>query len=357
MAVISRENVVAAIKIGAVWGTEVVVSSGIFLRCSKISVSDSYGDYVPRDIGTAGKYTTQTRLEQKVDVTIECDMTYGQGWIALLASLMGTESTPAEQTVGQGDYLSNIDLADTSSLFWSLAFNIETDRVMSIPSLMVQSVTIPFAPNSGSTVSFQCIADTRIISVTSTVANINAATAYNYEAATLGGTNHYVRVNAAGGAGLAAGDNKTVLSGSMTLSRPLERLYGVRGASTRYTMQPFQSGMIDARLRLKFSELDDATYDIWGDYLSQVQRKAEVMIDGSIIGSTINRSLKFQMPLLISMPQAPSEHDLQSIQGRNQPEIEYRMFKAAAAPTGMAGVTDYLRVAEIHPTRSTKWTA
>lgn len=357
MAVISRENVVAALKLGATWGTEVIVSSGVFLRCSKITVSDSYGDYVPRDIGTAGFVTTQTRLAQTVDVTIECDLTYGQGWLVLFAQLMGTESTPAEQTASQLDYLTNIDLAEDPGIFHTLAFNIESDRVMAIPSLKVMSCTIPLGVNDGSTISFQCVGDTRLISSTSTVANINAATAYNYETATLGGQNHYFRINAASGSGLSSTDNKTILSATLNISRKLNRNYGLRGAATRYTMQPYQSGLIDGSLKVKFSELDNASFDMWDDYVNLNNKKAELFVDGSVIGSTINRSLKFQMPLLQSMPQAPTEHDLASIDGRNLPEITYRMMKASAAPTGMTGVTNYLRLAEIHPTRSTKWTA
>src|SRR5689334_11604557 len=121
MATITSNNVVAALKKGSTWGTEVIVTSGVYLYASSIQLSGGFADFLARDFGQSGKRTSQARLQADFNVTITCDLTYGQGWLALFASLMGTESTPAEVTGAQGDYLDNIDLADTTAIFWTLA--------------------------------------------------------------------------------------------------------------------------------------------------------------------------------------------------------------------------------------------
>lgn len=357
MARISTQNVVAALKKGTTWGTEVVVSTGVYLYASQISISGGQADFLPRDTGLGGKRTSQARLQADFNVTITCDLTYGQGWLALFSSLMGTESTPAEQTVGQGDYLDNIDLADTSAIFWSLAYSIETDRVIAIPSLQVQSATFTQALNGAGTVSFNCIAHSVVVSSTSTVANITSNTQYPYETAILGGTNHYFRINADSGSSLAAGDNKQILDYSLTINRPYSTRFGLNGASSKYTLQPDQIGYLDGTLQVTVNELDDASYDMLTHWSGAGYYKAELFLDGSQIGTGVNRSLKFQMPYLQATGEFPPGHDVANNSSIFSPKITYRLLKRSTAPTGMTGVTDLLRLAEIHPTRSTKWTA
>ena len=359
MSVISTGQTVAALKKGSSWGTEAdITSGGMFFKASSISPSGGFADFIPRDFGTAGKRTSQARLQGDFTCKIVTDLTYGQPWLALLAGHLGTESTPAEQTPSQTDYLVTMDLADdVFGTYWTLVYTIETDRVIVLPSLKIIGVTIEVAPNQAGTVTFDAIMDTIAESSANTAAEINAITALNYETATLGGTNHYFRSNVDTGAGLSSGDDKAIAGFTMSLTRTHKTRFGLRGANTKYTMEPKQVGDIEGTVTITHSELDNATYDMWTEWASVPYRKAELFMDGSIIGSTVNRSFKWQFPYLQSVGALPGGHDIPNNNSLFNPSITYRMLKRSAAPTGMTGVTDYLRFTEIHPTRSTKWTA
>lgn len=360
MAVISTNNVVAALKKGSTWGTEAdITSGGINLYASQISISGGFGDFLPRDFGQAGKRSNNARLAGNFDVTITCDLTYGQGWIALAAGLLGSEEVPAEVNVGEGDYRSAHDVADlTTGLFWTLVYSIETDRAIAIPSLKVSSMTMTADVNQPGSVTFNCVADAIIESSANTVSEITALTDYEYETATLGGTNHYFRLDSySTTTALTNADDKTILGFTMAMSRPLQRRFALRGASSRYTQEPLQFGPIDATLQLRLSELDNATFDAFGDWVSPSFKMAEFFIDGSIIGAGANRSIKLQFPYLKIKGQIPAGHDVPNNNSLMLPVVTYDMLKAPAAPSGMTSITDLLRMTEIHPTRSTKWTA
>lgn len=357
MAEITTKDVSVAIKKGSTWGTEVAVSSGIWLDVSSIRVSGGYQDFRPRDTGRAGKRTYQTRLALNANVSITCDLTYGRGWLALFAGFMGTESSPAEQTASQADYLVTFDLADTPSIFWSLAWAIETDRVAVVPSFKVSSITIQIDANNAGTVTFNGIGDTWLQSSTSTVANITGNTQYAYETATLGGANHYFRMNTDSGSALSGSDNKEIVGVTLTLSRNLSPRYGLRGANTKFTKEPLQLGDIDASLQVRVLGADDANIDALADWYSAPYKKCEIFFDGSQIAAGVNRSYKIQIPYMQSEGAFPAGFDVANNASYMDPVINYTLLKRSAAPSGMSGVTDYLRMTAIQPTRSTKWTA
>lgn len=359
MSVISTNDVTVALKKGSTWGTEAdITSGGLFLYASNISVSGGYTDFIPRDFGLAGKRTSTARLQGKFNVKITCDLTYGQAWLALFASVMGTESSPSETTVGEADYLVNHDLADSvTGLFWTLCYKVETDRVFVLPSVKIMGFSLSISNNGAGSITFDGEADVITESSANTVAEIAALTKYTYETVTLGGANHYFRTNADSGGGLSGSDDKMITGVTISVSRPLRGQYGLRGASSKYVLEPLQYGDIEGTLKVDYIELDDATYDMFGEWEAATTKKAELFIDGSQIAGGVNRSLKFQMPYLKPKPTIPVGHDVQSNNSQFTPSIEYHMLKRSAAPTGMSGVTDYLRLAEIHPTRSTKWTA
>lgn len=161
MAIISTEKVIAGFKKATTWGTEVAITSGKYLYCSQISLSGGDEDFFPRDTGLAGVRSSIARLARNVNVSITCDKTYSQAWLGLVAGCLGTESTPSETTASQGDYAETIDVAaSTADIFYSFCFNIETDRVIALPSLKITGFTIEQAINGAGTVTIQGIADT-----------------------------------------------------------------------------------------------------------------------------------------------------------------------------------------------------
>lgn len=359
MASIATDLVKIGLKKGSAWGTAVAVSSGIYLY-GRISISGGDDGYFPSDLGFAGKRTTQTFLRRNLSVTFTADLAYSQGVMALVASVMGTESTPSEQTVSQGDYLRNIDLADSNvGLFWTLAWLNEDDDLCELSSVKWTGFTIAQEANGVGTVTVQGVADNLTIlagGAASSVANITGNTPLTYQSAVLGGTNHYFRINADSGAGLSGTDNKPILSYSLSLQRTLDPLFALRGANTKYSLEPTPLGDIVGNLTFQLAYIDDSVQDLILDWLNKSTFKAEIFLDGSQIGSGVNTSYKFQMPLLQPDGPIPSGYDAPAKNQRMQPSLSYAMMKRSAAPTGMTGVTDYLRIVSIDR-RSTKWTA
>lgn len=347
-----------ALKKGATWGTEAdITSGGLFLYANNVTVSGGFDNFTPNDIGFAGKPTQLKRLSGSFNVSITCDTTFNQSWLALLGALMGTESSPTETTGGQGDYLRNFDLADSNvGLFYTLGWKIETDRTLFLPSVKIQSFKMEGAVNANPKISFTGICDLIVESATNLASEIDALTPSAYESAIFGGADPYFRANAQGGAGLSSGVNIPVSSFSVELTRALQTRYTLRGANSYYTIEPLQLGDIQCFVSFKISELDNATYDSWGIWAAQTEQKAEIYMAGAAIGTGIKRSIKMQFPRLSPTGEIPSGHDISGPNSLFEPSIRFQALKASSAPTGMTGVTDLIRVASVD-LRSTKWTA
>lgn len=358
MAIQTFNDVIFACKKGSTWGTEADLSaSPINVYASAISIGGGFADFLPRDFGQSGKRTNNARLQADFNCTLTFDLTYGQGYLVFIAGVMGTESSPAEQTVGEADYLTNIDLADsTSGLYYTLCWSIESDRVLAIPSFKPTGFTITQAINGAGQVTVRGIADRVIESSSNTVAELTAATDYEYETATLGSTNHYFRVDSySTGTALTSDDDKTITNYTIAVDRPMVQRRGLRAALTPYTLEPLQIGPIDASLQVTMPHLDNADYDMFGQWVTPTFLMSETFVDGSAIAGGVNRSLKFQCPYMKVKGALPTGHDVQSNNGIFNPTISYDLLKTSAAPAGMSGVSDLLRIVTIGPTRSAKW--
>lgn len=349
----------AVLKKGASWNTEAdITSGGIFLFANNISVSGGYEDFRPRDFGTSGKRTKQHRIRGNFTVNISCDITFGQAWLTLLGALMGTESVPAEQTVGEGDYLHNFDLADSIlGMFHTLVYKVETDKTRAFPSLKVQSCSIESETPGVGTAQFSCIADEFIESSANTASEIDAVAATAYEAGVISGSAAYFRYDAySTGSALTNADDKPITRFKMDLSRPMQAQHALRGASSGKCYEPSQQGDIEGMVEFTLYRLAAADADLMADWYNASTKMAELFFSGSQIGAGVNRSLKFSFPYLQPPGEVPQG---QSPGGNNQyftPTLKATMLKAPAAAAGMAGFTDYLRVVSVDG-RSTKWTS
>lgn len=363
MSEITFNNIKAGIVKGATWYTEAdVTSGGILLRASAIKVNADWESFTPRDIGFSGFKTGSWRVAHNCQVDITCDVTYEQAWIGLQAFLFATESSPVEQTTSQADYLRTIDLAEISSLFFTLMYSIETDRTLSMYSVKPYSMSLNLnLGKDAGTVTFKCMADRVVEGSQNTVSEISALTSYEWSPVILGGqnaTNHYFRIaDYSTGTALDSGDDKTITGVTITVDRPLSPKRGLAGVNSPYISEPKQLGVINGTLSVRYDKLENSAWDMFGNWQAGTYYMAELFVDGAIIGSTVNRSLKYQFPYLKPSAPMPTGHDFSSNTGEFLPSITFDMFQAPSAPSGMSGVTNYLRCTSISPTRSTKWTA
>lgn len=348
MASISTPEVDIAIGNGTTWGTAADLTAsnkGKLLHASQFSVTDTFGQYEPRDIGFDLFIDTVVRLERSVQVNMTCDLAFDEMWLQVLANFLGSDtSSPTEQTASQGDYLHNLDWTSSNSgKFQTLVWKIEDDYALEIPSVKWQSITISATSNGVGTFSATGIGD-RVVdnaNVSNTVAEINALSYANsqFRAMPLGGTNHYFRLNAQGGGSLSSGDNLNLMQYSLGLTRQLEPLRPLRGANTAYTVEPRQNTPTRGTFNFQLDKIDDSVLAGITEWLARTEKKAELYMDGDIIGSTLNRSLKIQLPRLSPAAAMPDGHGVPNNASNMLPTYTYDILKASAAPTGMTGVT------------------
>ncbi|WZO97312.1 hypothetical protein EP7_004337 [Isosphaeraceae bacterium EP7] len=358
MSIIGFNGAVAGVVKGNTYGTEAdITAGGINLYASSISPSGGYADFVTRDFGQGGKRTNNARLAASFDCSLSFDWTFSQAWQVFLAGILGTEATPSETTVGQGDYLHKFDVADSiQGLFYTVVYSIESDRTMVIPSFTPTSITIAAEINGPGTVTVQGVADNVKESSMNTVAEVTALVDYPYESVVMGGANQYTRIhNYSTGSPLSSTHDKEIAGFTLTVSRQKDRRYGMRGALSKFTKEPLELGLIDATLTVRHTELDNAGFDILDYWTNPSYKMGEFYFDGSQIGSGVNASYKLQFPSMKVKGAFPGGHGISSNRGLFTPDVTFDLFKAAAAPSGMTGVTELLRVSSVNAVRSAKW--
>lgn len=353
MAAIAVNEVDVGIKKGSTWGTAAdLTSAGKLMHLSNLTVTANVDEHVRRDIGFDNFRTDIDRLGHNVDVSITCDLSYHGAWLDVLASVLGTStSSPAEENENEGDYKHEMDLTSRNAgKFSTLVWTHESDAVLEIPSIKWHTFTIESAANAVGTFSAQGIGDrvVRNSSASNTYAEVTALSYPTYQAAVLGGTNHYFRFDAySADTALTSADDKKILNYRIVVSRPMQRRMVLNGASTPYTLEPHQLGLTTGELVFQMSEIDDSQIDGIVDWLDQTKRMAEIFFDGAQIGGGSNTSIKIQLPYIEHKGSMPTGYDVPSNNTLMQPTFSFNLLQAPAAPAGMTGVTNYIRVTSI----------
>jgi hypothetical protein len=195
-------------------------------------------------------------------------------------------------------------------------------------------------------VTVQGIAD-RVVtsSPTNDYSTINGLTYETYEAAPLGGTDAYFRMNAQSGAGLSSSDDKEIVSYKLSVNRPVERDFVLRGANTKYTKEPKQNGPTVATFELNLPYFDTSAVDVFSLWSLGTLQKAELFFNGTQIGSGTKRSYEYQLPSIKAV-EWPTGADAPNNNSRMRPKLTFDILQASAAPTGMS-VTDYCLLTEV----------
>lgn len=350
------------------WGTAVAVTStnAFKLRASQLSISGAFGEISSSDTGFAKKIEDIARGVFSGQITITVNSSYNQPWSALLAAVMGTEgAASAEITASQGDYSHTIDVSDSisnaSMLAFTVAFTTEDStgaKLIELPSVKFFSASGTHTLNDKGSFTFQGFFDKIITSSwTTSYANLTGLSATSpYELMTVGGTNHYFRMNANSGGSLSGSNDLVITELNWSITRPTITRYGLRGANTQYTYEPLDNDKIDGRVSVKLLEINASSFDFIEIWKNKTAQKGEFFVDGTAIGTGVNRSMKLQFPRLVPDSPIPAGYDVPNNNSLQSPVAAFRMTKASSAPTGMSGVTDLMRAILIDQ-RSTKWTA
>jgi len=357
MAYINRDLSKILIGNGTTWGTAAdltAANKGKLINGRLTYGAAGFGQFESDDIGFGNFLTEVKNLDLTVDVTFTCNLSHSNVWPQIAANVLGTDTAaPAEVNVGQGDYLHNLDLASSNDgKFQTLAYLIEDDYALELPSVKWHSFTMQSDVNRVGNFTAQGIV--RSIELQAVATNNAAdiiAGAYqgNYEGAPLGtftGTNHYFRLNAQAGGALSSSNDLQIKYYTLSVTRPVDRGFYLQGGNSPYTNEPRQGEKTDVRFGIRFWKIDDAVRDWIADWKAGTELKGELFFDGSQIGTGANHSVKIQLPRLRPDENIPPGYDLPD-KSFAEPEPGYRCMKATAAPTGMTGVTNCLRMAVV----------
>ncbi len=336
MASISGAQTKAGVKIASTWGTAVACGATNSFA-GEISPSFNVSEIVSRQIGS-GAYmlSTATRGSVIPTVSLTADLGYRNNCDILLAQFMGTSAAPTEVTVGQGDYRHTIKFNTTlNAKFVTLAFETTSTTVMEFPTSAVQSIGIATTSVPGY-IDFTAELLSNTVELSSAV-NTNATLA---NCTFSEGTPELVavdlvdkfRTNTQSGSSVAGGDQYNITGFNLSLNRPQEIIPEIKGSAGNSA--PLSSDLFDGTLSLEVKELaDHAYYTIWS---AETARKALIQIEGTQIGTGINKSFSIYLPsmLLVTEPQYALTD-----QGTNTVSLEFRLLKASSFSAGMGSST------------------
>jgi hypothetical protein len=267
---------------------------------------------------------------------LTADLGYRNNCDVLLAQFMGTSGAPTEVTVGQSDYKHTVTFNTTlNAKYVTLAFESSSATVMEFPTCAVQSIGIATTSVPGYLdFTAELLANTvELSSATNTNATLANCTFTE-------GTPELVavdlvdkfRTNNQSSGAVGAGDQYNITGFNLSLNRPQEIIAEIKGAAGNSA--PLGTDLFDGTFSIDVKELaDHAYYTIWS---AETARKALIEVEGTQIGSGTNKRFSIYLPriLLVTEPQYALTD-----QGTNALSMEFRLLKAATAPTGMTGST------------------
>jgi len=358
MSDISRAESKILMGMGSVWGTpRDLAASGVgYLSHARLTFTDSFNEYRPNDVGFDLFIRDTLKLQRSVGVTYTCDMQWNApSWLQVLACVMGgTTSSPAEATETEGDYVHTITLtSNNKGKFMTLAFLIEDDEALEIPSVKWNTCTLTWTTNGVGTFTASGIGDRVVLNANAqNKANVINAGSYAgaFQAAPLGALNagnHYFRLNDSDGDALGSGDDMEIQGCTLTVNRAMDPKYVLRAANSPFTVEPRQTTLTEATFQFTHWKIDSSIRDWYANFLAEKLAKGELHFDGDQIGDGENQSLMLQMPGMKPAPDAPGGYGVDDNSSHAEPNPSYTLLKLESAPTNMTGVTGPQFVATI----------
>lgn len=333
---------------GATWDTAVALTGGVGVH-GRVSYSISRNEFRTIDVGFGLKVFDMTKLDVDVGVRFNCDLFFGSHATQLIAMILGSGLVAAETTASQGDYPHTFDFEEVNDgLFTTLtaSYGSRTTDVIEFPSVKWNRLKLTLNNNQIAQLEAEGVASRMVI--TGTVNDRDDLEALTYAETSdsddryvaVGSANDYFRINDASGAALDSTHNFEILTLEYEINRPMQSIKPLRGANSRYTIEPVQLDPATETLTIQFAEIDTSKYDFLAKWAADTRQKAELYVAGSQIGTGVRRSFRIQWPKLSWPGELPSGVDLPNNNTLMQPTVVLRPLSATAAPSGMTGVTD-----------------
>jgi hypothetical protein len=260
------------------------------------------------------------------DFTLDFNHNYDGRENLLLAALIGADSEVQQGATTA--WLHTMAMADSASgIFVTYAVD-KNDKVYVVPSAKVTKAS--FSMNNGFIKSVFSLRGDEVTDADAVVTSLTTVTYPQTCSNRLKCSGAVFRINAQGGDALDADD--VVSPGQFTLD--IERkMDSVHAAGSANIIEPRENDKPTVKLTMEFPRMD-ATNEVWlASWKAKTEYKADLTITGPLISGSYYYYLKFEFPRLIIEDFDVPEAGLLGV------KVTFRAVVAAAAPTGMTGLT------------------
>lgn len=264
--------------------------------------------------------------------SMEAYMRY-EGLDVLLALIMGTAGTPAQQAATAA-YINSYVMADNlSGLFATLAMLKKSDKVFEYPSVKLHQFGLSGEMNAPVKITSEGIANllelASVVNTSATMANITYPDKGNR---IIMNKDAHFWLNDESDDALDSGDSIYPASFELGFNRPME---ADLVASKEDVDEPIGEDFPEPTLTLNFPRYNDANHAFFTDWEALTRKKLEIYFKGLQIEDTYYYEFKLSFPnLKVIDPEAPI-----SGPGKIPVSLSFKVLGTDTAPTGMSGIT------------------
>lgn len=336
MAAITGSQTKLAIKKTTTFGTEVAVGALDAMGVRSFTIKEDADTLEGNSLGTGLVMETNTEKgNTRYSGSFSMVGGYENGFDMLLAQFFGAPAAPAEQTVGQGDYLHVLGMstANANNGWLTGARTLSSGHAESYPSMAVTALRLSVgAPTAPLVADIDVVMDQVVLdSATNSVAVINAATLKDQTYNILVKRESEFLLDTEASGALASGDRVAITAWNLTLNRPLRSTPEIKG--TPGDGEFASDGFVNGTLSVTMSKLDALTY--FDAANNGTLFKSQLIVSGAAIGTGVNRMFKLALPRmrLLTRP----DYNLADA-GNNPQSMTWQIYAAGAAPTGFTSV-------------------
>jgi hypothetical protein len=319
------------LKKAATWRTAVEcgANDGILI------LSESFKQTIEHlDDDSAGLAFLQRTDQGKIEASgdIEAYMRY-EGLDVLIALIMGTAGTPAQQGATAA-YTNSYVMADNlDGLFATLVMLKKSDKIFEYPSVKLNQFSLSGEMNAP--VKLKAGGIPNLLELASAVNTVATSASISYPDKgnrIIFNKDAYFRINDESGAALDGNDAIYPSGFELSFNRPME---ADLTAGNEDVDEPVGEGFPEPTLTLNFPRYKDASDTFFTDWEALTRKKLEIYFKGDVIEDTYYYEFKVSFPnLKVIDPEAAI-----SGPGKIPVSLSFKVLGTDSAPTGMTGIT------------------
>ena len=255
----------------------------------------------------------------------------------LWALALGTGGTSPSQVGATTAYTNTFEPATNKTGLYATIVRDKVQYISEVPGAKCTGFSLSYGDNGRALITWNFIGDTELDdSAINTSTQVSALT-FPTQGLRAFFRQMVCRINTQGAGALGASDAVKVTDVKLTFEQPLDTIF-VAGQTT--IIEPEDNNYPNIMLELSFARFDTASDDFWSYHADDTALKGDITFTGPTLATT-NYGLLFQFPHLKCLSfSAP----IPGAAGQVAPKATLKAYKAAAAPTGMTGITKPVRV-------------